>query len=409
MYRAGSFYFPTGGGSFSVVTGFQPQGIMFFGTNIAPEDTMIATSFPGIFFGMVWLDYLTGVPDAQCCANSMLHGINVKPDPIVMPDSTGCNADFHAQLGSLDAEGFTLNVVTPAPGSRLVHYLAWGDFDGAGGTHQGGGLATYPVPYRPTTGIGFNYRTSGGLRDGCEDGPYNSFYVGGSNWPDEEQPPNHSNRTWGTAGFSRVITIGATGFVTSQANVNPQNAFKNAINFTTGDGISALAEERGYMWRNANEDIETDIGGGPIKFYGQWWTGEGFAEHINLADSVAGESVFGAPFDIEAAWFAGAIGSNQSGLSTSSRMFLGVLTEEYQGCVAASREGGGWAFQSKELCLVEAFDEDTGGILAGSARLAGDTIVSTTEIATSPGTNPTPVAFTYGDVELPQFFRVLHK
>lgn len=406
-FKAGGFYFPTSSGNFYVDVGFEPQGAMFFGSNISDEDVMVATSYPGIFYGMIWRT-MAGSLDSQCVANSMLYGINVKPHPIVMPSTTGTAEDYRAELGSFDPEGFTLNVTNPASAPRLIHYLVWGEFDGANGAASNAG--TIALPYRPLTGIGFNYRTSSGIRDGSEDGAYNTMYVGGANWPDIESPPSHTNRTWGTAGFSRIYTVDFNGFVLTRANFNPPQQFNTAINFMTGDGILTIDEEILRMWRDENEDIVIEATGGPFRYFGQWWTGEGYASHITVPSTLGGQATFTAGGSVDAigaAWFAGILGDSDGGLNTSCRMTLGVLTDEYQGCVAASREGAGWAFQSQNMCVVESFDEGVGGVRAASAEIIGKEIITTTEIADS-AQNASPVAFVYQDDEdIQQFFRIL--
>lgn len=376
-----------------------------FGSNITAEDVMVATSFPGIAFGMAWKHYSTGALDQQSVGNSMLHGINVKPAALVMPDDTGCSEAYRVTVTSFDADGFTCSMSNVTVPGALVHYLAWGEMDGAGGVVANSG--TFAVDYRALTGIGFNYRTSGGIRDGCEDGIYNTMYVGGANWPDDENPPTHSNRTWGTAGFSRLITIGTMGFVVARANINPSPQFDSAINFTTGDFPPIVNENYGRMWRNASEDIQIAMGGGPLKYYGQWWTGEGYHNSCSADAVLGGENLFvagGAVEEIEAAWFAGVLGSNESGLGTSSRMMLGVITDEHQAVVGASREGGGWAYQSRNKCMIDNFDETTGGLLAASGVIEDEIIRFTTEEASAPA-NGNVVCFSYGpDVDQPDMW-----
>jgi len=360
---------------------------------------MVATAFPCIGFGMAWLDWITGALDQQSVANSMLHGINVKIAALVMPQTAGCTEAYRLVVTSFDANGFSYNFSNVTVPGCPVHYLIWGEFEGAGGVTSNAG--SFNVPYRALTGIGFNYRTSGGIRDGCENGDYNTMWVGGANWPDEEAPPSHNNRTWGTAGFARLITIAANGFVESLANFAPSTQFQSAINFTTGDFPPIINESRGYMWRNASEDVQISIGGGPLRYYGQWWTGEGYHFHIN--DS----GTFVTPNEVEAAWFAGIIGPNGSGLGTSSRMMLGVLTPDHQAVCAASREGGGWAFQSRNMCVVTNFDETAGTLRAASGEIVGEDIVMTPEITSAPNVGGT-VAFTYSEeIEQQQFFRII--
>ena len=394
-FKSGTIIAASGSGSEDL--GFEPQGMLCFGSNFTAEDVMTATSFPALGFGMAWKDWNTGALDQQSVANSMLHGINVKPAVLVMPQTQGCTEAYRLAITSLNATGFSYSFSNVTVSGCPVHYLAWGEFDGAGGTPSNSG--TFNVPYRALTGIGFNYRTSGGIRDGCENGNYNTMYVGGANWPDEEDPPTHNNRTWGTVGFSRLITIAANGFVAEQANFAPSPQFQSAINFTTGDFPPIVNENRGYMWRNASEDVQISMGGGPLRFYGQWWTGEGYHNFVPTAGT------FTAPMDIEAAWFAGAIGSTESGLSTSSRMMVGVLTPEHQAVCAASREGGGWAFQSRDMCIVSNFDETSGGLHASSGEIVAGEIETEVEIATAAAGSA--VAFTYGDDEdHQQFFRI---
>ena len=409
-FKAGGFYFPTSTGTFQLPTDFEVQGGLFFGGNFVGEDVVVSLSHPCIFFGMAWRE-VGGAIDAQSVSNSVNAGVNVKPSPIMCIDTTGTVMKYRANLVSFDSDGITLNAVVAAPGSGyLVHYLLWGEFDGANGIAANVGPIT--VPYRPLTGIGFNYRTAGAVRDGAVDGESTTMWVGGANWPDIEAGGNE--RSWATAGFARLQTVGFNGFTQVLANTLPGPQFQSPINFMTGDGILTIDEERLYMWRNALGEIDILASGGPHRYFGQWWTGEGYHDFIGVNPVLGGGGGFtagGAVEDIEAAWFAGIVGGNEGGLDATNRMTLGVCTKDtegngYQGCVAVTRDGS-TGYQSQETCVVDGLDGTNA--LAASAVLSGKNIITTTEIAGAAGGDG-PVAFTYED-ELPhqQFFRVVHR
>ena len=379
-WTSGNFNFPTSTGAFSI-TGlpFQPQGAFFICSNFAALDVATAATYPTLGFGMVWLDYLTGLPDSQAVTNVMGAGINVKPNPIVMTDALGCTEEYAASFTSFNSDGFTLNVTNAAPGVRPVTWMCFGGYEVVGGSANLGS-AVYTLGQKILTAFAMNYRTTGGIRDGCETARYTSLYIGAASFPTIDNPPTYNNRSWGSVGTSYFPITGAQGFTRDDFNINPAPGFASAINISTGDFPPIVLEDRIQLWRLNDTQIQTAVGGGPLRWMAQWIDAENWNNSFQPAVAVGNHSFFssgnGFLNEIQGAIYAALLGPEAEGLGAKSRMSIGFLTEDGQGCVGATQDG--YAFQSTStFCLPNL---DATGALAASGVIDGDTIDATTEI-----------------------------
>jgi hypothetical protein len=374
-WSSGNFQFPTSTGSFSI-TGlvFRPQGLFFICSNIGTLDTPVSTSYPTLGFGMSWIDKDTGLPDSQAVTNVMTGGINVKPNPIVMTDSLGCVEEYAASLTSFNSDGFTLNVTNAAPSTRWVTWMAYGGFENAGGSaNLSSGF--YTLGYQILTAFAMNYRTSSGIRNGCETARYTSLYIGANS-----QPRDLSAGSWGSGGTSYFPITGTQGFTRNDFNINPPPQFQSAINISTGDFPPIVLEDRIQLWRQDAVSIGAGVGGGPLRWMAQWWTGENWSNSFQPALAVGNTSTFSsgnpALTKIEAGIYTGLLGDEAEGLGAKSRMSIGFITEDGQGVVGANQDG--YAFQSTSMfCLPNL---DSGNAHASSGVISNGDIVATTEI-----------------------------
>lgn len=375
-WRSGSFLFPTSTGLFSV-TGlpWAPQGMFFIGTNSAVEDSVVSTSAPNLFFGMVWHDYLTGLPDSQSVCLVMGGGINVKPHPIVCAASTlGCTEDYRAELFSINSDGFTLNVTDAAPGDRPISWMAFGGFEFAAGSANLAQGVFYDIGAKILTAFAFNYRTTGGIRDGCENGLYTSLYLGAAAFPTVDNPPTYSTRSWGSGGCSHFTTTGGQGFTRTDWNINPSQQFASAINIDTGDFPPVVFEDRIHLWREDDDTIGTGGAGGPLRWFSQWWQAENWNNQVTLQQAIGNITTWnsGNVFlnDIEAAMYVGILGAEAEGGAARARLGIGFITEDYQGCVAANDTGH--LFQSRQYGICS--NCDAFGAVAAEGTIAGHQI-----------------------------------
>ena len=376
--------FPTSTGLFSISDlPFEPQGIFFIGTNSAVEDTQISVTHPAIFFGMVWIDYLTDLPDSQAVCLVMGHGINVKPHPIVCASSTGCAEDYRAELLSINSDGFTLNVTNPASADRPISWMAYGGYEYARGSANLSQGTAYVIGAKVLTAFAINYRTSGSIRDGCEDGLYTTLYLGGCSYPTVDDPPNYGTRFWGSAGTSHFSTTGGQGFTRTDWNINPSPQFDSAINIDTGDFPPIVLENRIKLWRVDDVTIQAGGSGGPLRWMSQWWQAECYVNNHTPPSTVGNTNswISGNVFldDIQAAMYIGITGPEGEGGSAVGRLTIGFITDDSQGCVAAA-EVGSYLFQSTQTVLVARLDSV--GVIAASGELDGDRINVTTELNT---------------------------
>lgn len=414
MYKAGSFYFPTGGGAFSVNLGFEPQGVAFFGGNQDAEDVSVVGGTPGVFFGMMWRDYLTNNVDYQSQANTT-HGVRWQSAPITCL-SVGSTVDYEAATGSLDALGFTINVTTPAPGFRLIHYLAWGEFEGAHGASLG---ATSPttfdlaLPYRPFTGLMFQMFASGASRD-SSNASSNYFSMGVGNFPEDEDLTDTINNNAMGITFRTQTSMGQIGYTQHTTNFFDTGITQSVHSGVAGTFLTDIDHFEPAPPHNVN--------GARVRLFGvhsrasiAFWTGEGSSHNCNLpnfgntAVITARENVQ----EIEAALFFGPNGyGEEQQLTPHVAYHYGVLTEDYQGCVAFDTGVGGSPatgtpsfFQSKQYCVAD--DIRSGGLRVASGELQGEDLVLTGEFSSNPGLGSSLVQLYGPEVDHQQFFRII--
>lgn len=386
MFKAGSFYFPTSTGSFAITgTGFEPQGIIFFGGNQATEDSLLTPSTPAIFFGMTWLDLATGLPDSQALSN-IAYGDAFKPDPIVCCGNAGCNIEYRASLVSLDADGFTLNATVAAPGSRLVHYLAWGEQPHSNGTSIAGeSNNTLTLGYHPSTILAFHHWVNANARDMCHpSGVY--FSMGVANQSPDLSPPPYGRQSNAMVIAMRTFSqLGAIGYNTTW--MNPFNGASPAISNSVRPWVA------GSILTTFDHAHPTPTLDGTNLFYGAtgyptrdsvaWWDCEGQVRRVNgptVGDTV---TYTAAPHvgDVEAAFFFGNTGYTSEGiLDPRPCLTFGVLTPDYQGCVGLDFRPVSDPpsfFQSKQTCyLGHVFGDD---VVAASGVISGRDVTLTGE------------------------------
>jgi hypothetical protein len=389
-FKAGYFYFPTSGTSHAVTgLGFQPQGIIFFGGNQSTEDAIVHTANPGLFFGMAWRDATSGSVDYQSISNAMM-GVRWRPYPISCITS-GTGIDYEASAVTFDSDGFTLTISNTASASRLVHYLAWGDHDGAAGTsigHTASVGADYDytgLGYRPLSALAFSMFSSGASRDGANGGAA-YFTMGTNNFPfdDPESTSNGGAITfWGS-------TQTADGLTQSYLNFSQTFIQASVAGGLIGQWIGNIDHARPTPdWDS--DGIRISLFGYPNRTQATWWSCEG--QHIGVTSPDVGDvNSYTATAPripaVEAALFFGTTGygdESQAKGQVNVAYMYGVLTKDYQGVVAWDT-GLGPApaddphfFQSRQMCYAESMTNS--GLRASSGEIFGNTVRLTGEIA----------------------------
>lgn len=387
-YKATSFYFPTSGGSHDIELGVEPQALIFFGGNVAAEDAFVSGGNPGVFFGMAWRDQGSGAIDQQASTN-IAFATGFQPRAIHQ-FLTGTTVDYEAVVTSFNPTGFTLSVTNPAGASRLIHVLALYEFDGCeGSTMASTSNAVYDflnLGYRPFTSLAFHHWPSGADRDVAAANAY-VFSMGVRNFPeDTDFDPNSAQ-----AIFMRITTqLGAVGWT---------DAFRDFIGETitltvrpglVGSILQADDKAAPHPARDS-EGIRFSLNGYPTRHSGLWWSGDGSAHDVSVPDLGQQSVVTARPYldEVEAALFFGVMGYGDATGSNPAVLYThGVLTEDYQGCVAFSTglgkdmSGTPGFFQSKELCFVENIRSP--GVRAASGEINGNQIILTGEIEDEP-------------------------
>lgn len=380
-YKAGHFYFPTSGGSFGVDLPFEPQGVALFGGNQSTEDALLTGGNPGLFFGMIWRTIGTEAVDYQSQSNTAF-GVHWQNKPITCA-SSGTGVDYEASSATLDSDGFTINVTTPASGSRLVHYLAWGEFDGAHGASMVEGTSTFTgMGYRPFTALMFNMFAAGSVRNG-RNGSSNYYTMGVSNWPEEEDLNDAINNNIMAITFRTFTSMGSIGYTQQFANFFDTSIAIGVHSHIAGTYLSDI--EHFEPWpTHLSDGVRVRLFGSPNRSSTAWWSGEGSSHFVSTPDEAAQTTVTARQnLDAaEAALFFGVEYGEEQFLSPHCAYHFGVLTEDYQGCVAFDTAIGGSPatgtpsfFQSKQYCLADNIRST--GMRVASGELSGRDVILT--------------------------------
>lgn len=415
-YKAGGFYMPTSPGPFVVDgLGFTPQGVMFMGGNQAAEDVVLSPSNAGAFFGMAWRDVLTDAIDQQALFSGAPTMFNFRPSAITCAASSGSVQDYRADIVSFDGDGFTLNVTTPAPGARPIHYLAWGEFEGAHGTGDGVSFdnahLTFNLPYRPGVGLMYHFWPTGGVRDRIGNGG-NYFSMGVGNWPRELLTPSpHGPVTHGGASAIRVFSqLGAVGYTQQLSGAFGDSATSLTIRpWVAGSYLTAIDHLAPQPnWDSGDPDdgygIQIDMWGYTTRHAVVWWTGEGSLRSAEVPDQGVTTVHTATPNlqEVEAVLFFGTTGyGTEQQLGPPCAYHFGVLTNDYQGCVmydlgvgtGGGQDGTPRYFQSSQYCYAANM---YAGIRTASGEISGNQVLLTGEIEDSPDPRPAIFMNMYG-------------
>jgi hypothetical protein len=393
---------------------------MFFGGNQATEDALVSGGNPGIFFGMAWTDHATELIDQQSLSN-IAFGSNFKPKAISCAGAAGGTIDYQGTV-SFDSDGFTVTVNTSAPGSRLIHYLMWGDFAGSHGSSifsNDTAVYDFALDYRPQTGIGFHHWITGAARDGSHnEGIYYSMGVG--NWPTDLIPAPYGHQSNALSMMMRTFSqLGAIGYTQQFLNfLLPSTVVPVSLTVRPWIAGSILtADDKLHPYPNLDsEAIRASLHGYPTRHSMAWWAGEGSA-HLVSTPALGAEGTYTARpnvTEVEAALFFGTTGyGSEQILGPNAAYTFGVLTPDYQGCVGmdtgagnAPATGTPGFFQSKTLCYVENIRSP--GVRAASGEIIDNQVILTGEIqdAPNPGTSMLQLYGPGEPLDNPGFFRI---
>lgn len=411
MFKAGGFTFPTTTGAFSVSgLGFQPQGIIFFGGNQAPLDTLLTPAAPGVFFGMAWRDKDSGAIDYQAQANTVF-GVRWRPRPICAI-STGVSIDYEASAVSFDADGFTLTVSVAAPASRTVHWLAWGGLAEARGkilpgTAGGQVFDIASLAARPLSALAFSMFASGAARDSSAAG-FIYYTMGVGNFPELNTDALNNNAT--------AITFRSTGTTSEGWTQQYLNQLDDAILASVASGPAGTYQTnvdhlRPYpAW--TDQALRATLFGTPNLAALAWLSQEG-SVHFADTPNVGATSIVTARANIqkvEAALFFGTTAyASEEQLGIGVAYLYGVLTKGYQGVVAFDSGKGTTSpafIQSKSACYANALTP-AGGVRLASGEIIGNAVRLTGVLASNPQIRPSFVQLWGGPsaVWIPQIYR----
>lgn len=151
FFKGGYLPFPTSTGSAAVTgVGFSPQAVIFLWTNAATEDVWLQNTAGAVGGGIGQASIRNTVTADLSILQASYHeiwtgnqigsrfsnkAISMKAARLV------AGAEFEASLSSFDADGFTLNVTTAAPGARHLYWLAIGNMQDIVSAQWNAGLA----------------------------------------------------------------------------------------------------------------------------------------------------------------------------------------------------------------------------------------------------------------------------
>lgn len=392
-FAAGGFYFPLSTGPLDVVIdGWDdktPQGIIFFGGNQPDEDSLVHPAAPGLFFGLAWTEKGTTTIDYQSQAQTT-YGTRWSSKPIVSL-STGTTVEYEADAVSFELGGFTINVSVAAPGARLVHWLAWSGFQSEGTTVGGTGLGDiYDIAalgYRAFAALSMQMFSSGASRDSAASGAI-YLSLGAACFPEESTALGNDN--YSAITFCSPGTT-SQGFTQKQHRVLDDQITLSVHSFVAGTYLDDVDHLRPYPdWDS--EALRLTLFGAPHRSEVVWWDCESWIAAVTAPD-LGASTVYSPPSRIEetqAALFFGTTGyGKEEQLGVNFAYTLGVLTENYQGCVAfdtghgdAPADGTMSFYQSQEACLITSLSPG-GGVRVASGEILGSDVALTGEVATN--------------------------
>jgi len=405
MYAVGGFDFPASTGTYSVTgLGFQPQGVIMFGGNIATVGSLVTgQNGPGLFVSINATDYASpSTIRSMCLAPNGNSDAGVaayrgyENGCISMQTNAASSAtiDYRASTITFDSDGFTINVTHAAASRRPIHWVAWGGIHGGENTNtmntgaakqvMSGLSPTFNNSWRPLSAIVLSTVASNGFGEGSVDGS-TWFSFGTGHYPLLSQ----SEQDWlGSTTYTQLqlgSPLGRQGF--TQTTLWPGLSGNPAL-VNVSEVISALGPVLIEGYRRHRPNIGVDLtqminegGGGANTWqYGAWWDGEGWAGAVNLPDG--GTQTVNRPSNFkvfEAVVFSTINGPVWQGGASSTapmRVGFGVLGPNYQGCVVFGQDGS--FYQSVDRCTALC---NSGGISTASGVINGATFTLTSEDA----------------------------
>lgn len=359
MYAAGGFDFPTVSGDYSV-TGlrFRPKMVVFFGSNQATVDThLTGLTRPGLFMSVCCVDYASSSTINSYCLS--IAGNTQTSDnlgyaratlPIRMQDTSGGSGiDYRANAITFDPTGFTLTVSHAATGVRPIHWWASSQFVSTTGINVGG---TFSGNFPIKSGLGLSSPTSGSPTEGTTDSD-SWLHFGTTHYP--------GNRTLTTEHVGGVCHTGCVPFTASGRQGYTQQFIRDGF---AGDWLhidleSLAAGVIGDKYKILNPDtlhgtnaVITNNGGGGIDDQQliAWTKAEGTADFLTSSASLDDPVTFFTPSwfnEFKLIMFTTVNGANVTASETSQlRYGIGVLHEDYQGCVVFGADGS--FYQSRD-------------------------------------------------------------
>jgi hypothetical protein len=104
------------------------QGVLFFGSNSAVEDTIDSSGGGGAFMGLMALDEDDSTVRSEAVTIIPAGGQRAVNGDCVLMLSVALGVEYEAQPVSMGADSFTINWSTVPGATRHIQYLAWGDY-----------------------------------------------------------------------------------------------------------------------------------------------------------------------------------------------------------------------------------------------------------------------------------------
>jgi len=362
MYAVGGFDFPASTGNHSVTgLGFQPVGVIMFGSNFSTVGSLVTgQTGPGLFISVNALDYSDGTTIRSLClalnGNSNANNANYRGYEngcISMPTnaSTATVVDYRASTITFDSDGVTINVTTAAGSRRPIHYLAFGgDIGPSEATALVSsavkqvmtGSPTFNNSYEPRSAIVVGTIAANGFGEGAVDGSC-WWTFGSGHYPTADPNDWHSSMAYTNIQLSSPV--GRQGFTHERVS-STSSSDPNAISIAETIGSLGPVLNEGFRRHRPNIGVDTTqminegTEGSSLWHYALWWNGEGWTDFAFVPDAntvTVNHPVNFTEFD--AVLFSHTNGSDSSGNATQQRFGFGVLGPTYQGCVVFGPDG----------------------------------------------------------------------
>lgn len=388
-YAAGSFAFPTSTGDYSVTgLGFEPEMVVLFGGNQATEDTLLTgLTRPGIFLSICAKHYSTpGAINKFCISiagntagGGSTVGFSRAAVPVRMQNNVSASGiDYRASAITFDPDGFTLTVSHAAPANRPIHW--WAIAGGVASAFANNLAGTFAGGFEVKSLLGLNGPATGGGAE-IQTNSDSWLHFGTSHYPGNAGTLDTRYSGTTHTGCLPSSSAGRQGFTEQfQYEGIPGNRLCfdiSAVGPAILDGYVLVAPNA----LHGSSAVISNSGSITDQTIVAWLGAEGIAKALVTPATVGAMTTVPAPdhFDLFDLVMVSTINGAAAVLGSAVlRYGLGVLHEDYQGCVVMGADGSFYQSRTKMAARCTA-----AGVQAAEGEIQGPTFTAETVLGGS--------------------------